>query len=300
MCWRRSSTRSRSLSHRVHAARHRRPQYQRNRRRAGTRRRSREDPSAPRARHDPARRDACESAKWPPARSSSTPRAAIASCRRCWRGCPGLAGRPVSPTPTARSSRPAAIRGRARQACHLSIPRFTPMTRQGDQEEPTCDSSASRHSSLALALTFVLSGFGPAVTAQQLAGHSQMDETAQSHLPLRHLRRRAVLDRRAADARSHCDRRSGDGAGGGSQGRCRGLAAEDHRRASGRTGRSDRPRRDHRIAAAERGRGSPGARSTRRASSPASASPAPSATPRSTTPSRRESAGGWTDGRTPI
>ena len=41
------------------------------------------------------------------------------------------------------------------------------------------------------------------------------------------------------------------------------------------------------------------ARSAPRASSPASASRAPSATPRSTTPLRRVSAGGWTDGRTP-
>jgi hypothetical protein len=42
------------------------------------------------------------------------------------------------------------------------------------------------------------------------------------------------------------------------------------------------------------------AKSTRWVVSPASASCAPFATPRSTTPSRRESADGWTDRRTPV
>ena len=79
-----------------------------------------------------------------------------------------------------------------------------------------------------------------------------------SHLPLRHVRRRTVVDQRAAHARRHCDGPSRDRAGGGPQGRCRGVAARSHRRAAGRASRSDQPRRHHRIVTAECRRRRPG------------------------------------------
>ena len=75
------------------------------------------------------------------------------------------------------------------------------------------------------------------------AGTSSRHEERQGDIPLRHLRRRAAVDRCAADARSPSDGRSGNGAGGRPEGRCRRPACESHRRAASRRGRSRPTRR---------------------------------------------------------
>ena len=154
-----------------------------------------------------------------------------------------------------------------------------------------------------LALVYAISGYAPATHADQPDGTPRRD----GEHALKHGQAIFRFDTFGDEQlwtdvlRMHevdRDGRPGDGAGGGPQGRRRGLAAAVV--AALRAGEVDltNPAVTIELLRLNAVVGVQGHGQRARVSSPASASPARCAIRRSTTHLRRASAGGWTDGRT--